>query len=370
MKLSVARVLTKDGWLSNQVVEVSQGVVSSISPVSDGDSTAKGTLIPGLIDTQVNGGGGILFNQTPTLEGIDCMAKAHLRFGTTGMLPTLITDCADVMARAADAVACAMSENLPTILGIHYEGPFLSTAKKGVHDASFIRVPTDKELASLMRKDIGKVMVTLAPESVPTSFIKELVAEDVLVCLGHSNANAEQVFDAIEAGATGFTHLYNAMSPLTSREPGMVGAALLADSAYCGLIVDHHHVHPKSAEFAIKAKGKHKTMLVTDAMAHVGTDLDKIPFFNTEIRRTNDKLTTPQGTLAGSCLDMIGAVRNTHQDLHVALEDAVVMASTTPATFLGMSHTHGAIGVGMQANFLLIDDNLNIEKTWLKGELV
>ncbi|MDO6565542.1 N-acetylglucosamine-6-phosphate deacetylase [Alteromonas sp. 1_MG-2023] len=367
--ITASKVLTPSGIKSSQTLCIEQGVIYDMRDANDEEhrNIIEGTLIPGYVDTQVNGGGGILFNHTPTYDALKTMANAHLQFGTTSMLPTLITDNATIMAQAADAVSEAITDNHPNIEGIHFEGPFLSAAKKGVHEETFIRTPSDSELATLCRKDIGKVLLTVAPETVSLGFIKEMVAEGVVVALGHTNASFEQVSDALSAGATGFTHLYNAMSAFTSRAPGAVGAALLFDSAYCGLIVDHHHVHPKSAELAIKVKSENKIMLVTDAMAHVGSNLDKLAFFNTEIQRSGSKLTTPDGTLAGSCLDMHGAVVNTCKDLGISLTHASTMASSTPATFMGIQQKLGSIAVGQYANVLLVKDDLTLHNIWVKG---
>ena len=369
--ISAQQVLTPAGILENQTVSIQHGIIHTIRSATQQEQASlhKGTLIPGYIDTQVNGGGGVLFNQAPTYQTLKTMASAHLQFGTTSMMPTLITDCYEVMVAAADAVSQAIALNHPNIEGIHFEGPFLSTPKKGIHDARYIRSPSDKELALICRKDLGKVMVTLAPENVSTSLIKELVAEGVIVSIGHTNATYEQACDAINAGASGFTHLYNAMSAFTSRAPGVVGAALLNESAYCGLIVDHQHVHPKSAALAIKTKGANRVMLVTDAMAHVGSSINKLAFFDTEIHRQGNKLTTPDGTLAGSCLDMHRALLNVCHDLHISLLDASTMASTTPATLLGIQQRVGSIAQGQKANVLLIDENDQLNKVWVNGQL-
>ncbi len=368
MKLCVERVITPAGILNNAAITIEQGVITHIDEAGDSPVTS-GTLLPGYVDTQVNGGGGVLFNQHLDYESLDVLARAHLQFGTTSLLPTLITDCEQVMAKAGDAIAEAIDRKHPTIVGVHYEGPFIHTKKKGVHDAQYIRTPKDSELAILTRKDLGRVLVTVAPDNVPLSFIQELTAEGVVVALGHSNAAFEQTQAALDAGATGFTHLYNAMSALQSREPGMVGAALNSD-AYCGLIIDHHHVHPQSAALAIKAKGPQHIMLVTDAMAHVGCDMDELAFFDTTITRHGGKLTTPDGTLAGSCLDMHQAVLNTHRDLGFSLAACSQMASQSPAQFMSLQNTLGSIAIGQQANLLLLDNNLTINNIWLHGKPV
>lgn len=369
MKMCVQRVITPEGVLDNTSITVEDGIIVAIEPAGD-KPVQSGTLMPGYFDTQVNGGGGVLFNQHPDAESLNKLASAHLRFGTTSMLPTLITDGEAAMASAADAIAEVIASDHPTIVGVHFEGPFLNVAKKGVHEAGFIRHPKDSELAILTRQDLGKVLVTVAPDNVDVGFIRELVAAGVVVALGHSNATYEQAVAALAAGATGFTHLYNAMSALQSRAPGMVGAALNCSDAYCGLIVDHHHVHPQSAALAIKTKTAQRIMLVTDAMAHVGTDLTELDFFSTVIERHGDKLVTPEGTLAGSCLDMHTAVLNSHRDLGFSLAEVSTMASLTPARFIGREQQLGSIAVGQTANLLLLDEALNIETIWLRGKAV
>lgn len=369
MKMCVQRVITPEGVLDNTSITVEDGIIVAIEPAGD-KPVQSGTLMPGYFDTQVNGCGGVLFNQHPDAESLNKLASAHLRFGTTSMLPTLITDGEAAMASAADAIAEVIASDHPTIVGVHFEGPFLNVAKKGVHEAGFIRHPKDSELAILTRQDLGKVLVTVAPDNVDVGFIRELVAAGVVVALGHSNATYEQAVAALAAGATGFTHLYNAMSALQSRAPGMVGAALNCSDAYCGLIVDHHHVHPQSAALAIKTKTAQRIMLVTDAMAHVGTDLTELDFFSTVIERHGDKLVTPEGTLAGSCLDMHTAVLNSHRDLGFSLAEVSTMASQTPACFIGCEQHLGSIAVGQTANLLLLDEALNIETIWLRGKAV
>lgn len=326
-----------------------------------------GLLAPGFVDVQVNGGGGVLFNQAPMPGTFETMVRAHARFGTTAMLPTLITDGLGVIQQAADAMAQAITDKMPGVLGIHFEGPHLSEPKKGIHRQQFIRPISDAELEQFCRQDLGKVLVTLAPENVPPDVIRELVSKGVKVCLGHSNADVDKVLAAIEAGADGFTHLFNAMSAMTSRAPGMVGAALASDS-YCGLILDHYHVHPVSAKAAIKAKGIERIMLVTDAMAHVGAQMDELPFFDTRIRRDGDKLTIPGGTLAGSALDMASAVRNCHRDLGFDLSKALQMAALTPASYLGLDKQIGKLKPGYRADMVLLDEQQQVKQCWIGGE--
>ncbi|WDT85139.1 N-acetylglucosamine-6-phosphate deacetylase [Alteromonas sp. 009811495] len=372
--LLVEKVLVDGAWLPNQVLSIENGIFKNIASypyVSDEVKAGisqhiKGAVLPGYIDTQVNGGGGVMFNHAPTYESLKVMAAAHLQFGTTTLFPTLITDDIDTIEQAANAISQAIADNHASIAGVHFEGPHLSIEKKGVHLPCYIRKLSKREMATYTRKDLGQVLVTVAPENVSCDVIRELVSHGVIVALGHSNAPFDVVEKAIEAGASGFTHLFNAMSPLTSREPGMVGAAMLHNST-CGIIVDHQHVHPKTVELAFKTKGPSELMLVTDAMAHVGASDKRIAFFDTHITRTGDKLTTPDGTLAGSCLDMHGALTNSVNDINIALEDASMMASTTPAVFAKIHDRVGDIAIGKAANFVVLDSANTLRQVYLQG---
>ncbi|QSX38100.1 N-acetylglucosamine-6-phosphate deacetylase [Shewanella sedimentimangrovi] len=328
----------------------------------------NGTLVPGFIDVQVNGGGGVLFNDSPTLAGIAAIVTAHARFGTTAMLPTLITDRLEVMERAADAVAEALVKGMPGVLGIHFEGPHLSVPKKGVHPQQHIRRIGERELALLCREELGQRVVTLAPENVAPEVIRALVDSGARVCLGHSNADYDTVQAALAAGASGFTHLFNAMSPLTSREPGMVGAALESRETWCGMIVDGHHVHPAAARIAIAAKPKGKIMLVTDAMPPVGQEqASSFELFGSRVLRQGDRLNAMTGELAGCVLDMAGAVQNTVAMLGVAQAEAIRMATLYPAEFLGLADSIGTLKPGMRADMVLLDDAGKCLGTWMAG---
>lgn len=360
-----------DEMHENAMVTVDGTQVLSLAPQPGAQVIQlDGLLAPGFVDVQVNGGGGALFNADTSATGLSRIREAHSQFGTTAMTPTLITDDVNRIEMAADAMAEAIEQQLPGILGIHFEGPHLSKPKKGIHREKFIRSISDAELAQFCRQDLGKVIVTVAPENVPADIISELVAQGVHVCLGHSNADAETVMAALEAGATGFTHLYNAMSPLTSRAPGMVGAAMADESSYAGLIVDLYHVHPLSARAAIRAKGTDRIMLVTDAMAHVGSEQSALPFFDTVIQRNGDKLTIEDGTLAGSALDMATAVRNSHLHLGLPLADCLQMAALTPAKYLGIAQRKGKLLPGYDADMVLLNDKQQVEKCWIGGQPV
>ena len=288
------------------------------------------------------------------------------------MLPTLITDKVEVMAQAADAMAQAIAEKVPGIVGIHFEGPHLSLAKKGTHCAELIRPISDEEWQVLSRKDIGQVMVTLAPETVSTADITRMVNLGIKVCLGHTNADFDTAQKAVDAGATGFTHLFNAMSPFNGREPGVVGCALLNDHTQSGLIVDGHHVDYASCQVAIKAKPAGGIFLVTDAMPPVGTDMTEFPLYDRTVYVNNGKLTSTTGELAGSSLDMATAVKNTHLGLKIPLDESLRMASLYPAQYLYANNSvvRGELKVGMQADMVILNDDLSVAETWIGGEKI
>lgn len=359
-----------DGFMFHPQAQlvVEHGKVVAIDPI-DGSAGLHidGTIAPGFVDLQVNGGGGVLFNSTPTLEGIKTIIAAHRQFGTTAMLPTLISDTVEVMTQASDAIAQAIEQHVDGVLGIHFEGPHLSIAKKGAHSEQFIRGISDPEWAILSRGDLGQIQVTIAPENVAVADIKRMVALGIKVFLGHSNADYATAQAALDAGADGFTHLFNAMSPFTSREPGMVGAALLNDPAVCGLIVDGHHVDYASCRLALKTKPEGKLLLVTDAMPVVGSNIERFAFFDREVIRTGSRLNSTTGELAGSALDMATAVRNTHRYLQQPLDVALKMASLYPAQYLGLAADIGQLQVGAQADFVALNDDLSVIRSWVAG---
>lgn len=334
------------------------------------ESLVDGSIAPGFIDVQVNGGGGVLFNSSPTRKGIEAIGQAHAKFGTTAFLPTLITDDFSVMDQAADAVANAIEHGSAGVIGVHFEGPHLSVPKKGVHPQPHIRRISDAELNIFSRQDLGIKVVTLAPENVSPDVIAALVKADVKVCLGHSNADYDTVKGALDAGATGFTHLFNAMSAFGSRNPGMVGAALESAAAWCGLIIDGHHVHPVAAKVAINAKLRGKVMLVTDAMPPVGLD-DEASFelFGTQVIRVGDRLNAGTGELAGCVLDMASAVANTISMLDISVEEALRMASMYPAEFLGISQQFGSLATGKRADIVVMNDQFKVKQTFIAGQL-
>jgi N-acetylglucosamine-6-phosphate deacetylase len=367
-------VLTAAGLERGLAVLVDAGRITAVLDV--GDPRVRDTvwhdlggrmLLPGFIDCQVNGGGGVLFNHAPSVEGIRAIATAHRRFGTTGLLPTLISDRAEVMRAALAAVDTAMDQ-VPGVLGIHIEGPYIAPARKGVHDEATLRSPGSDEIALSTSLKRGRTLITLAPECVPTEALRELLAAGVVVSVGHTAADYDAVRRALDAGARGFTHLFNAMTPLQSRAPGAVGAALEDRDSWCGVIVDGHHVHPASIKVALAAKLRGKVFLVTDAMPPVGSP-DPEFVLNGETISVKDGIArTADGTLAGSVISMIDAVRNCVELLGLPLEEAARMASTYPAEFLGLGSSHGRIAPGYRADFTVIDSGFTVHETWIGGQ--
>jgi N-acetylglucosamine-6-phosphate deacetylase len=323
-------------------------------------------LAPGFIDVQVNGGGDVLFNDTPTPEGIAAIVTAHRKFGTTGLLPTLITDTPAKMRAALDAMRRAVPVN-PGALGIHFEGPFLSPGKPGVHDPAMIRRPDQGDAALLCAPRAHCTVVTLAPEEVPPGFVARLTAAGVRVCLGHSMATYAQSKAALAEGLVGFTHLFNAMRPLESREPGPIAAALETPAAWFGMIVDGVHVAPAMLRLALR--GAAHPMLVTDAMPPVGGRAARFTLYGHEIAVRDGRCARADGTLAGAALDMASAVRNCVRMLEVALPDALRFASTEPARFLGLGKELGRLAPGYRADMVAFDpDEIAVHETWVAGE--
>jgi len=328
---------------------------------------AGALLLPGFIDSQVNGGGGVLFNDSPSVEAIGAIGRAHRRFGTTGFLPTLISDDLEVVARAIAAVRSAIASRVPGVLGIHIEGPFLNVERKGVHDPAKLR-ELDRTAAGLLASlGTGKTLVTLAPEVTTPEIIAGLAAAGVVVSAGHTNATYAQIVTALRHGLTGFTHLFNAMSPLTGREPGTVGAALEDTSSWCGIIVDGLHTSPVVLRIALRCKPLERFMLVTDAMPSVGTDAASFELQGRRILVSGNVCVDEDGRLAGSNIDMASCVRNAIQMLGVTLPQAVRMASQWPAEFLGLSAELGRIAPGYRANLVAADDELRVIETWIDG---
>jgi N-acetylglucosamine-6-phosphate deacetylase len=364
-----------DGWTSHgdAAVVIEGSLVVGVTPQSKlppdievRKFPSEVWLAPGFIDLQVNGGGDILFNNSPTPEAILAIAAAHRKYGTTALLPTFITDTPQKMATAF-AAANSLVAVEPAVLGIHLEGPFLSPERAGVHDAKLMRQPGADDLRLLCGQRDGGLLMTLAPEQVPKGFVSRLAKSGIRVSLGHSMATYEQTLEAMAEGLNGFTHLFNAMRPLATREPGPIAAALESPSAWFGMIVDGFHVAPAMLRLALR--GLARPILVTDAMPPVGGHQTSFDLYGTKIQVNNGRCARLDGTLAGSALDMATAVRNCVQKLGVTLENALQFASRNPAEFMGLGHQLGGLGPGYRADIVALrSDSFDVLETWVAGK--
>jgi N-acetylglucosamine-6-phosphate deacetylase len=326
-----------------------------------------GVLAPGFIDWQINGGGGVLFNAEPTVDAIARIAHAHRREGVTGFLPTVVTDAPDVLAAALTAARKAYG-GVPGALGVHVEGPFIDPRRKGVHPAQFIRPMREKDADALIAMRAGAMVVTLAPASVPLELIARLANAGVVVSLGHSDATAEEAEAVFDAGARAATHLFNAMSQLNSRAPGVVGAVLADPRIICGLIADGEHAHPAAYRVAVAAKGPGGIALVSDAMPPAAGGPDAFEMQGRRMRRAGLKLVDENGTLAGAAITMRDAVGYVATTLGLPLAAALTMATLTPARLLGLDGRIGRLAPGFAADLVHLTDALDVAGVWIRGQ--
>jgi N-acetylglucosamine-6-phosphate deacetylase len=369
-----ARVLSGETLVSGQALLLNGARIEALVPESDArcrnveriDLQGQ-LLLPGFIDVQVNGGGGVLFNDEPSVASIAAIGAAHRRFGTTGFLPTLISDDLGTIGEAIAAVQAALDQSIPGVLGIHIEGPFLNWARRGVHDAKHLRRIDASQVALLSSLQQGRTLLTLAPEMTTPDMIAMLASKGILLSAGHSDATFEETTAAIAHGVRGFTHLFNAMARLEPRAPGIVGAALYDQDTWCGIIVDGHHVSPVMLKLALRCKRRDRFMLVTDAMPPVGSDQSTFQLQGKTITLSGGLLRDQRGTLAGAALDMAAAVRNAVHMLDLDIAEAARMASLYPAEFLGLSHELGKIETGYRANLVALNEELEVTRTWIDG---
>ncbi|RJT42554.1 N-acetylglucosamine-6-phosphate deacetylase [Mesorhizobium waimense] len=374
--LTGARIFDGADWHDNAALVVQSGLVEAIvaaSAIPSGVArieTGGGLLTPGFVDLQVNGGGGVMLNDHPDVASIETICRAHAPFGTTALLPTLITDTPAITAAAVAAGAEAARQKVPGFLGMHLEGPHLSVARKGAHDPALIRPMTDIDLAALIaaRKELPVLLTTIAPESVEPSRVAALAKAGIVVSLGHSDTGYTRAHAFAGAGATVVTHLFNAMSQIGNREPGLAGAAIDTGTLFAGIIADGIHVDPATMAIALRAKqGPGKIVLVTDAMATIGTDMTSFTLNGRTIYRKDGSLRLADGTLAGADLDMISAVRYVHRVVGLDLSEALRMASLYPAQAIGQSHRLGRFANGTAADIVALSDDLNVKGVWIDG---
>ena len=373
-----ARIFDGGRWYDDAALVAGlDGVEGIVGADAIGDLPVErldgGMLVPGFVDLQVNGGGGVLLNEEPTPDGIRTICTTHAQFGTTALLPTLITDTPEITAATLAAGIAAAESRLPGFLGLHIEGPHLALARKGAHDPLLIRPMEESDIERLIeaRRRLPNLLTTVAAEVVHPHQIARLTAAGVVVSVGHSDAGLAAVEAAIGAGASMATHLFNAMSQIGNREPGVVGATLADGRMHAGLIADGIHVHAESIGIALRAKrGPGRIFLVTDAMSMTGTDLKSFTLNGRTIYRSEGALRLADGTLAGADLTMIDAIAFVHRRLELPLEEAIRMATRYPAEALGVADRHGHLRAGAASDFVHVSDSLTVNATWIGGRRV
>jgi len=376
--LQSGRIFDGESWHDDAALLVQDGLVQAIVargkiPVGADIVEAGDMLAPGFVDLQVNGGGGVMLNDHPDVRGIETICQAHAPFGTTALLPTLITDTPEVTAAAVTAGIEAARKKVPGFAGLHLEGPHLSVGRKGAHDPKLIRPMTEADLSALIaaRARLPALLTTVAPESVTTEQVAALAKAGIIVSLGHTDATYATARAYADAGAAMATHLFNAMSQIGNREPGLVGAALDDGRLSAGLIADGIHVDAATVGIALRAKrGPGSIVLVTDAMATIGTDMTSFTLNGRTIHRKDGRLTLDDGTLAGADLDMISAVRFAHRRIGVELGEALRMASLYPARTIGKAGRLGALLPGSAASFVALSAKLDVAGVWIDGKRI
>lgn len=366
---SGARIFDGATLHEGAVLVVEHGRISGMVPESDAPDGERialegGVLSPGFVDLQVNGGGGVQFNDDTSVEALRIMSEAHASTGTAAILPTLITDTPDRTLAAIDAVETAVAQGVPGIAGLHLEGPHLALSRKGAHDGGLIRAMTDADLEVLMAAAhrLPLLKLTVAPESVRPAQIARLVRAGALVALGHSDCSYDNAMAAFSAGASCVTHLFNAMSPLRHREPGLVGAALDAETVSAGLIADGVHVHPAAIRAAVAAKrGQDRIYLVTDAMAPLASQLQEFRLNGRRVLRRDGRLTLEDGTLAGADVTLPQAIRIMIGTVGLPLSQVLAMATSVPGRLLGRKGA-GRLCAGELARLVHLAEDGSIRK--------
>ena len=373
LALTGAIIFTGETFVENHALLVQGDTILDLCPASripDGFQPIvvdHGILTAGYVDCQVNGGGNVLLNNTPTAEGVLRIAAAHRKTGTTSLLPTCITDTPDKIKAAMNAVAAARRAD-PSILGFHLEGPYINEAYQGTHNAAFVRPLTQADLALYHPVEDGVFLLTLAPEKASPAQIKQLVAQGVIVSMGHSNASSEEIYAALEAGASAATHLFNRMPPITSRQPSLSGIALDRADCWAGIIADNAHLAPELVRLAVRAKQGDRLFMVSDTAAPAGAD-EPQPFDWNGIKVfPRDKVCVNEnGALAGALLTLGQCVPVAIRDIRLDPAQVLRMASTIPAAFLGQGKSLGKLLPTYKADILALDHSFKTTRVWKSG---
>ena len=329
----------------------------------------QGILAPGFIDLQVNGGGGVLFNNSPNKESLNTIIKAHQFFGTTSVMPTVISDSLEVLEQCIKTVTEEIKNN-SSLLGIHIEGPFFNTKYRGVHQKQYISTINSDYLNLFESLKGFPVMLTLAPECISSQQLKHLTSLGIKTLAGHSDASYDELDDAIKNGLDGFTHLFNAMRQISAREPGVVGSALHFENTFASIIVDLHHVHPSLIQLAYQLKPTGKLFFISDSMATINHGKPSFELYDEVVNESDGRLVNSEGKLAGSSITQIDAVKNAYQKCNIPLNQALAMASRYPAEYLGIENHLGSLKPGYRADLVHFDSNFKVHNTWVSGKQI
>ena len=328
-----------------------------------------GILSPGFIDLQVNGGGGKLFNNSPDKESLNTIISAHQYFGTTSIMPTVISDSLNILQKCTDTISNEIDNN-HSLLGIHIEGPFFNVKYRGVHQKQYINTINASYLNLFETLDKFPVMLTLAPECISIKQLKHLKSLGFKILAGHTDANYDQLEEAVKYGLDGFTHLFNAMGQISAREPGVVGSAFDFDETSASIIVDLHHVHPSLINLSFKQKPKGKLFFVSDSMATINHGEPSFELYDEVVSESNGRIINSEGKLAGSSITQIDAIKNAYQKCSIPIESAISMATLYPAEYLGVSDYIGQLKKGYRADLAHFDSNFHVQNVWLAGKQI
>ena len=352
-------------WQEDQIVSILP--MSELPNEIEHQHFPTGIIAPGFIDIQVNGGGDVMFNNDITAQGMETICRAHRQHGTAYLLPTLISSTPQNIQAALDATEQAIAESVAGVLGVHLEGPWLNKDKKGAHDANLFYAPSSDQLEQFQWPGQGKVLVTAAVENIDSSALNWMKEHGIVLSCGHSNAKAAQLTEEKLSLVDGFTHLFNAMSPFEGREPGVVGTALNTDHSWCSIITDGIHVHPQSFVLAHKAKPQGKLLIVTDAMATLGSKTNQFVLDGETIKVVDNKLVNSNGSLAGAHIGMDQSVANVIK-WGIEEDEALRMASTYPAQAINCNDL-GLLEPHFRAAATVLDDNYQTQAVVVDGYL-
>lgn len=364
-------IYTSESIINDHAVVIENTLIKNIIPLDALESTMQtidlqgANISPGFIDLQLNGCGGVMFNGAETVDTLTIMQATNLKSGTTSYLPTFITDSDEGIERALLATRHYIEETPNEVLGLHLEGPYINLDKKGVHPSRFVRKPSPKMLNLICDNADILSKITLAPEVVDMIIIKQLSEAGIIVSLGHSNATYQQATEAIEYGASFATHIFNAMTSITGREPGLVGA-VYDNNIYAGIIVDGFHVAYENVRISKQLMGK-KLLLVTDATAAAGSEIEQFDFVGTRVYYKEGKCSGKDGTLGGSAVTMIQSIQQCVDFVGITLDEALRMATLYPAKAMSIDHKLGSIKPGKIANLTIFDNDYNVKGTIVNG---